>query len=196
MKKRRNKGNKLWHEITWNERETLKSSAPFKMKWAMRAGYYHLFLICFKCRLFARYLRVLNANQTIRKNDEEKSETGEKTFCHWKEKRTNERQNQPKWHFSYWFLFVFIRSLERFRHKPLQMQQFHQQNLKTGDAFQWVELYEFHWTFMLSYWTVNIRYRSYDFIETSQWKENICKRILRALRWIVDFISFFLFLLF
>lgn len=30
-------------------------------------GYYHLFLICFKCRLFACYLRVLNVNQTIKK---------------------------------------------------------------------------------------------------------------------------------
>lgn len=31
------------------------------------ASYYHLFLICFKCRLFARYRRVLNVNQTIKK---------------------------------------------------------------------------------------------------------------------------------
>lgn len=93
-------------------------------------------------------------------------------------RRRRRRTNEAK-HFSYRFcLFSFCGT---FRCRPLPMQYFMAKK-KRRDAISCAS-HEFHWTFMLTYWTVTTQHSVHMISFKRRWKENVCKRIYALNCW-------------
>lgn len=122
-----------------------------------------LFLICFKCRLFARYRRVLNVNQTIKKR-------------HFSKRKKRQKHNQPSnrailcaaQFCLVWFGSVLEHfGIDRFKNATFERKEKREWCLM---CLAWI-----HWTFMLSYWLVTARHKLF-FLKIKPYRREKRKR--------------------